>query len=43
MKVNPINISNCMKVSDLVDEFDRSGVLGAGRVGRACNILTDMI
>ena len=32
-----------MKVSDLVDEFDRSGVLGAGRVGRACNILTDMI
>ena len=43
MKVNPINISNCMKVSDLVDEFDKSGVLGAGRVGRACNILTDMI
>lgn len=32
-----------MKVSDLVDEFDKSGVLGAGRVGRACNILTDMI
>lgn len=43
MKVNPINISNCMKVSDLVNEFDKSGVLGAGRVGRACNILTDMI
>lgn len=32
-----------MKVSDLIDEFDKSGVLGAGRVGRACNILTDMI
>lgn len=32
-----------MKVSDLVNEFDKSGVLGAGRVGRACNILTDMI
>ncbi|WP_405265210.1 deoxyhypusine synthase [Methanobrevibacter sp.] len=43
MKVNPINISNSMKVSDLVNEFDKSGVLGAGRVGRACNILTDMI
>ncbi|WP_405307288.1 deoxyhypusine synthase [Methanobrevibacter sp.] len=43
MKVNPINITNSMKVSDLVNEFDKSGVLGAGRVGRACNILTDMI
>ena len=43
MKVNPINVTNSMKVSDLVNEFDKSGVLGAGRVGRACNILTDMI
>ncbi|WP_292885711.1 deoxyhypusine synthase [Methanobrevibacter sp. UBA212] len=43
MKVNPINVTNHMKVSDLVNEFDKSGVLGAGRVGRACNILTDMI
>ena len=43
MKVNPINVTNHMKVSDLIDEFDKSGVLGAGRVGRACNILTDMI
>ena len=43
MKVNPINVTNQMKVSDLVNEFDKSGVLGAGRVGRACNILTDMI
>ena len=43
MKVNPINVTNHMKVSDLIDEFDKSGVLGAGRVGRACNILTEMI
>ena len=43
MKVNPIDIDKGMKVSDLVDEFDKSGVLGAGRVSRACNILVDMI
>ena len=43
MKVNPINVTKDMKVSDLVSQFDQSGVLGAGRVGRACNILTDMI
>ncbi len=43
MKVNQINISNDMKISDLINQFDESGVLGAGRVARACNILTDMI
>ena len=43
MKVNPINIDKSMKVSDLIEEFDKSGVLGAGRVSRACNILVDMI
>ena len=43
MKVNPIDIDKGMKVSDLLDEFDKSGVLGAGRVARACNILVDMI
>ena len=43
MKVNPINVTKDMKVSDLVSQFDQSGVLGAGKVGRACNILTDMI
>lgn len=32
-----------MKVSDLIDQFEKSGVLGAGRVSRACNILSDMI
>lgn len=43
MKVNQINIEKNMSVSDLVNQFDKSGVLGAGRVGRACNVLTDMI
>ena len=43
MKVNPINVDNNMKISDLINQFDKSGVLGAGRVARACNILVDMI
>lgn len=43
MKVNQINVDRAMKVSDLVDQFDKSGVLGAGRVARASNILADMI
>ena len=43
MKVNQINVKKNMSVSDLVSQFDNSGVLGAGSVGRACNILTEMI
>lgn len=43
MKVNPINVTDDMKVSELITQFDKSGVLGAGRVSRACNILTEMI
>ena len=43
MKVRQIDVGRDMKVSDLVDQFDKSGVLGAGRVARACNILADMI
>ena len=43
MKVNQINVTSDMKISDLISQFDESGVLGAGRVARACNILTDMI
>ena len=43
MKVNQINITNDMKVVDLIDQFDQSGVLGAGKISRACNILTAMI
>lgn len=43
MKVNQINVTNDMKVIDLLNQFDNSNVLGAGRVARACNILTEMI
>jgi deoxyhypusine synthase len=43
MKINQINVTNDMKISDLINQFDQSGVLGAGRVARACNILTEMI
>lgn len=43
MKVNQINVNNSMKIIDLMNEFDQSGVLGAGRVARACNVLADMI
>ena len=43
MQVNQINVEKDMKISDLVSQFDDSGVLGAGRVARACNILTEMI
>ena len=43
MKVNQINVTSDMKIFDLISQFDQSGVLGAGRVARACNILADMI
>ncbi|MBE6500539.1 MAG: deoxyhypusine synthase [Methanobrevibacter thaueri] len=43
MKVNQIKIEKNMKISDLISQFDSSGVLGAGRVARATNILTEMI
>ena len=32
-----------MTVSELIEQFDKSGVLGAGRVARASNLLVDMI
>ena len=43
MRVNQINVEKDMRISDLISQFDASGVLGAGRVSRACNILTEMI
>ena len=43
MKVNQIDVEENMMISDLIAQFDESGVLGAGRVARACNILADMI
>ena len=43
MKVTQINVDKNMTVLDLLNQFEQSGVLGAGRVARACNILADMI
>lgn len=43
MKVTSINVDKNMTVLDLLNQFEQSGVLGAGRVARACNILADMI
>lgn len=43
MKVTQIDVDKDMSVLDLINQFDESGVLGAGRVSRACNILVDMI
>ncbi|WP_405295774.1 deoxyhypusine synthase [Methanobrevibacter sp.] len=43
MKVNQISVEKDMRISDLISQFDDSGVLGAGRVARACSILTEMI
>ena len=42
-KVNQLNIKKDMKVSELIEQFDQSGVLGSGRVARASNISCDMI
>jgi len=38
-----MNIKKDMKVIELLDEFSFSGVLGAGRVGRSCELLTSML
>lgn len=43
MNVNQMNIGKEMKVIDLLDEFSSSGVLGAGKVGRACELLAEML
>jgi deoxyhypusine synthase len=43
MNVNQMNIKNDMKVKELMEEFSSSGVLGAGRVARACEILAKML
>ena len=42
-KVNQLNVKKDMKVSELIEQFNKSGVLGSGRVARASNILSDMI
>lgn len=38
-----MNIEENMSVLDLMNEFYSSGVLGAGRVGRSCELLSDML
>ncbi|MCC7553122.1 MAG: deoxyhypusine synthase [Methanobacteriaceae archaeon] len=43
MEIDQINIKKDMKISELIDEFESSGVLGSGRVSRSCNILADML
>lgn len=42
MEVNQINIKKDMKISELIEQFDKSGVLGSGRVARASNLLSNM-
>ena len=42
-KVKQLDVKKDMKVSELIEQFDQSGVLGSGRVARASNILCDMI
>lgn len=43
MKVNQLKLKKGMTVSELMEQYDNSGVLGAGRVARASNLLVDMI
>lgn len=43
MKVNQLKIKKDMKVSELMEQFDGSGVLGSGRVARAGNLIVKMI
>lgn len=42
-KVKQIDIVKNMKVSDLVNEMNESGVMGAGRIGKAMDIFEKMI
>ncbi|MDR3223764.1 MAG: deoxyhypusine synthase [Methanobrevibacter sp.] len=43
MKVKQMNIKKDMTIDELITEFELSGVLGAGRVGRASRLLSKMI
>lgn len=38
-----MNVKKDMRVLDLINEFSSSGVLGAGRVGRSCELLANML
>ncbi|MHA1594694.1 MAG: deoxyhypusine synthase [Candidatus Baldrarchaeia archaeon] len=41
-EIRPIKISKGLKVSDLIHEYGKAGVFGAGRVSRAVEILSEM-
>jgi len=43
MKVNQMNIKEKMTVSQIIEEFANSGVLGAGKVAKASTLLFNMI
>ncbi|KZX16437.1 deoxyhypusine synthase-like protein [Methanobrevibacter cuticularis] len=43
MNVNQMNVKRDMKINELMEEFSASGVLGAGRVGRSCELLANML
>lgn len=42
-KVKQIDVKKGMSVKELVDEMSESGVMGAGRIAKAANILKEMI
>lgn len=42
-QVKHVKISKDMKISDFIEEMGNAGVLGAGRVYRATNLLSEMI
>jgi len=41
-KVSQIDVKSGMKVTELVEEMSKSGVMGAGRIARACEIYKEM-
>ncbi len=43
MKIKHIEIKNKMTVLDLIEEMGKSGVLGAGKLAKATNLLADSI
>lgn len=41
MKIKHLKITKDMKISDFINQLDQSGVLGAGRISKATNLLAD--
>jgi len=42
-RVNPIDMNNISSIDELIDEFDKSGVFGPGRIAKAVNIYSKML